>query len=420
MKAIRYLFPLAALLCFVEVILPDATAQQTEELRREFQSTKAKAEKGDADAQFTLGVMYAKGNGVAKDPAQAVTWYRTAADHGNAPAQFNLGVMYATGDVVEKDYAEAVKWYRKAADQGNADAQFNLGVMYAKGNGVTKDEIEAVKWYRKAADQGHAVAQFTLGVMYAKGYGVAKDETEAVKWYRKAADQGNAIAQFRLESIDENGNSVAKGKTESVNLWRDSTGLRNLLLVAGLVLIFTSIPLLMMKFKAPIPPLQDSKKQERNERERKEQERKEQERERQNRTVVFDCISCGSGIRLRLHGAVVHRCPSCKIEYKTIQAAGEPTVLLVVPASIHQGKSSEKKSQQKRAMPPDIRSALVALGLSEEASFEDVRGAYREHVKQYHPDKVAHLGADLRKLAETKTKEFNAAYAKLEKFYASA
>ena len=79
MKAIRYLFPLAALLCFVEVILPDATAQQTEELRKEFQSTKAKAEKGDATAQFNLGFMYANGNGVEKDVAEAVMWYRKAA-----------------------------------------------------------------------------------------------------------------------------------------------------------------------------------------------------------------------------------------------------------------------------------------------------------------------------------------------------
>ena len=41
--------------------------------------------------------------------------------------------MYARGQGVPQDYAEAVKWYRLAADQGDARAQNNLGVMYANG-----------------------------------------------------------------------------------------------------------------------------------------------------------------------------------------------------------------------------------------------------------------------------------------------
>jgi TPR repeat protein len=58
--------------------------------------------------------------------------YRKAADQGNARAQFNLGVLYANGQGVAQDYAEAARWYRKAADQGHADAQNNLGLLAAK------------------------------------------------------------------------------------------------------------------------------------------------------------------------------------------------------------------------------------------------------------------------------------------------
>ena len=76
--------------------------------------------------------------------------------------------MYAEGQGVPQDYAEAVKWFRLAADQGNATAQYNLGLMYDKGQGVPQNYAEAVKWYRLAADQGNAVAQFNLGVMYDK------------------------------------------------------------------------------------------------------------------------------------------------------------------------------------------------------------------------------------------------------------
>ena len=56
-----------------------------------------------------------------------------AAAQGNAAAQYNLGVMYANGEGVPKDDAQAVQWYRKAAEQGDAKAQYKLGVMDANG-----------------------------------------------------------------------------------------------------------------------------------------------------------------------------------------------------------------------------------------------------------------------------------------------
>ncbi|MGH8710942.1 MAG: tetratricopeptide repeat protein [Burkholderiales bacterium] len=133
-----------------------------------------------------------------KDYTTALGIFRGLADQGDARAQTNLGLMYQRGEGVARDDAEAVKWYRKAADQGFVTAQFNLGYMYSKGIGVANDDTKAVKWYRKAADQGHASAQFNLGRKYAQGEGVTKDQSEAVKWFHKAADQGYAPAQETL------------------------------------------------------------------------------------------------------------------------------------------------------------------------------------------------------------------------------
>ena len=70
------------------------------------------------------------------------------AEQGDAQAQFNLGLMYDKGQGVKQDDVEAVKWYRKAAEQGLAQAQLNLGNMYRTGEGVKQDDVEAVKWYR--------------------------------------------------------------------------------------------------------------------------------------------------------------------------------------------------------------------------------------------------------------------------------
>lgn len=52
----------------------------------------------------------------------------------------------------------------------------------------------------------------------------------------------------------------------------------------------------------------------------------------------------------------------------------------------------------------------TVLGLSSTASVEDIRASYRALMGQYHPDKVATLGLELRELAERKSKEIGAAY----------
>ena len=117
------------------------------------------------------------------DYATALRFWRPLADQGNAGAQYNLGNMYDKGQGVPQDYAAAVSWYRKAADQGFAAAQYNLGNMYRLGQGVPQDYAAAVSWTRKAADQGDADAQGNLGVMYQYGQGVPQDYVQAHKWY---------------------------------------------------------------------------------------------------------------------------------------------------------------------------------------------------------------------------------------------
>jgi hypothetical protein len=126
---------------------------------------------------------------------------QAAARNGEAWAQNHLGFMFANGQGVAKNEAEAVRWYRLAAQQGQPSAQYNLGVMFANGQGVAKNDAEAVRWYRLAAQQGHAGAQNNLGVMFENGQGVAKNEAEAMRLYNLAAAQGNELAIDNLVKI---------------------------------------------------------------------------------------------------------------------------------------------------------------------------------------------------------------------------
>ncbi|MDC0283092.1 sel1 repeat family protein [bacterium] len=153
-----------------------------------FRELVVKAKAGDADAQFNLGVMYEFGEGVPKDLAEALKWWRKAAEQGHAKAQFNLGEMYYLGKGVPKNNVEAAKWYRKAAEQGDADSQFELGGMYESGKGVPKSQKEGIKWIRKAAEQGHADAQSAMGIVYFQGgEGCPKDDALAYMWMNLAS-----------------------------------------------------------------------------------------------------------------------------------------------------------------------------------------------------------------------------------------
>jgi uncharacterized protein len=93
------------------------------------------------------------------DYATALSEFQPLAEQGNADAQYNLGQMYRKGQGVPQNHKTAAKWYKLVAEQGDAVAQFHLGVMYEHGEGVPQNHKTAVKWYKLAAEQGDAFAQ---------------------------------------------------------------------------------------------------------------------------------------------------------------------------------------------------------------------------------------------------------------------
>lgn len=86
-------------------------------------SLKASAEAGDKDAQYSLGMKYYDGDGVAKNYSTAFQYLKTLADAGYTKAYFPVAEMYHGGRGVTKDREAAEKWYQKAADAGNAKAK---------------------------------------------------------------------------------------------------------------------------------------------------------------------------------------------------------------------------------------------------------------------------------------------------------
>lgn len=89
------------------------------------------ARAGDPGALFRLSRLLAHTAKTDADRQSALTVLRAAATKGNAAAQYTLGRRYETGDGIEKDPDQAMQWYELAAKQGDVLAvqRLRLGVL---------------------------------------------------------------------------------------------------------------------------------------------------------------------------------------------------------------------------------------------------------------------------------------------------
>ncbi|AXI04038.1 TonB family protein [Aquirhabdus parva] len=149
-----------------------------------------------------------------------LTAITAAATQGNPLAQVQLGQLYEFGQGVSKDYAQALQWYRKSAEQGNAAAQFKLGFMSYHGYGVPQSYVTAVSWYRKAAAQNFVPAEHNLAFMAEKGLGMEENTTEAFNWLLMAAQQNSIQAQWEVGGMYEKGEGVAQN-SGLAKFWKD-------------------------------------------------------------------------------------------------------------------------------------------------------------------------------------------------------
>jgi len=133
-----------------------------------------------ADSLLILACGYWIGLHVPQNFTVAAKLFRKAAERGNAEAQWHLGEMYAAGQGMPCDDVEAAKWFLMAADNGDAVAQLHLGYLHRIGRGVRQDYTEAVHWYRKAAEQGCGPAQHELGCLHTEG--LLHNPVQAYKW----------------------------------------------------------------------------------------------------------------------------------------------------------------------------------------------------------------------------------------------
>jgi len=171
------LIRVAALLCLLFFSMP-ANANEA----GTFNAMLALANKGDAEAQYHVGMMYNNGIGTPRDLRQAFEWFEKSAASKDPLGAYKLGCYYAGQfeGVVAVDRKEALKYKLIAAKAGYSLAQHDVALAYGKQD----DFEEAIKWLKLSADQGDSSALYLLSGLYFQGKGAPKDLSLAYAYYK--------------------------------------------------------------------------------------------------------------------------------------------------------------------------------------------------------------------------------------------
>ena len=171
---------------------------------------------GDGAAQYVVALRYLRND----NAAEAVRWLERAASAGLAPAQYRLGAMYERGQGVAKDLGRARSWYQSAAEKGNVKAMHNLAVTASARDDGTPDYALAAKWYGEAASYGLPDSQFNLGILAEHGLGQEQNAAAAYKWFLLASKAGDKEATKRLALIKAKLDAVSLARAEqAVKSW---------------------------------------------------------------------------------------------------------------------------------------------------------------------------------------------------------
>jgi DnaJ-domain-containing protein 1 len=76
-------------------------------------------------------------------------------------------------------------------------------------------------------------------------------------------------------------------------------------------------------------------------------------------------------------------------------------------------KEQTKNQNQNTANDSEINSldkAYQLLQVNANSTVDEIKSAYKQRIKEYHPDRLETFGEELKKLAQTKTQEINKAY----------
>jgi len=148
--------------------------------------------------------------GLVDVPANAILWWRRAAALKDPEAQHALGVIHEKGQGVKRDFAEALRWFRLASDQGLARSTGRLGLMILLGQGQAANINAGIALMEKAGQAGDVTALHNLAYAYETGAAGSDSRGLSIDLYTQAAEKGYSASAFRLAVLYTNGQIVPR------------------------------------------------------------------------------------------------------------------------------------------------------------------------------------------------------------------
>ncbi|MCL4678038.1 MAG: SEL1-like repeat protein [Alphaproteobacteria bacterium] len=185
-----------------------------------------KAQNGDGQAQFELGMAYLKGEEVEKSLYRSRKWLTKAAKNDVQSAWVELGKLILM-KIPDKHYyadSHAFYWLTKAANIDIAEAQYQLGMLHGDFQSHFYDGPLSLFWTIKSGEKKFIPALITLGKIYEEGFEtefgrVAKpDHKKSLEYYSAASDLGNMEAASHVARIHYLGLGVDEDITKAYEL----------------------------------------------------------------------------------------------------------------------------------------------------------------------------------------------------------
>lgn len=160
----------------------------------------------DTGAFERIGDMYANGNGLPKNPAKALVWYRRAGDTGSPKMMVKLAGILLNRSTDATSTAEAMQLCENAAKAHFGHGEYCMGFLYLKGLGANRDLPKAAKFFREALDHDVPMAAWQLGEMYWNGEGFVLDKALGYQYM-------NIAFRFQLPGAKEEEERMGKQLT---------------------------------------------------------------------------------------------------------------------------------------------------------------------------------------------------------------
>ena len=229
-----------------------------------------RADKGNRESQYVLGICYGTGQKVELDYYKAVKYLKMAANQSHKKALAIYAFLLYKGEGVKANKKEAKDILEKLVTEGESLAYEYLGMIYAVGEGNYKKGIsflkrivddgraeiantvgvyyqllgefnESNKYYKIANEKDKTVANVGLGMCYSLGWGVEKDINKAKSYFETSIinhyeDEGDACAM--LAAIYQNSGGIFIKKKKIFELWNRALELGCIAAYSGMALCY--------------------------------------------------------------------------------------------------------------------------------------------------------------------------------------